>query len=102
MVDRHANQPPLGGRYGWVAAAALLGLAPYIVLTTASPLLQQVVAKGTHVTMVQGQLAEALSNAGYAFGAVLASWLVQHFRQRMLFLLTESGRARFGHAGAAR
>jgi MFS family permease len=41
--------------------------------------------------MVQGQLAEALSNAGYAFGAVLASWLVQHFRQRLLFLLTESG-----------
>jgi MFS family permease len=91
MVDRHAEQPPLGGRYSWVVVAALLGLAPYIVLTTASPLLQQVVAAGTHVTMVQGQLAEALSNAGYAFGAVLASWLVQHYRQRMLFLLTEAG-----------
>jgi MFS family permease len=91
MVDRHAEQPPLGGRYGLVVVAALLGLAPYIVLTTASPLLQQVVASGTHMSMVQGQLAEALSNAGYAFGAVLASWLVQHYRQRMLFLLTESG-----------
>jgi MFS family permease len=91
MVDRHVEQPPLGGRYGWVVVAALLGLAPYIVLTTASPLLQNVVATGAHLSTVQGQLAEALSNAGYAFGAVLASWLVQHYRQRILFLITESG-----------
>jgi MFS family permease len=91
MVDRHAAQPPLARHYWWVVAVALLGLAPYIVLTTASPLLAQVIAAGAHLSLVQGQLAEALSNAGYAFGAVLASWLVQHYRQRVLFLVTEAG-----------
>jgi len=89
MADKHAAQPPLGGRYRWVVTVALLGLAPYIVLTTSSPLLQQVVAKSTHMSTLQGQLAEALSNAGYAFGAVVASYLVQRFRQRLLFLMTE-------------
>jgi predicted MFS family arabinose efflux permease len=90
VVDRHAAQPPFARHYWWVVVVALLGLAPYIVLTTSSPLLQQSVASGTHSSMLQGQLAEALSNAGYAFGAVLASWLVQRFRQRILFLGTET------------
>lgn len=89
MSDRHAAQPPLAGRYWPVLAVALLALAPNIVLTAAYPLMRAPLSEAVGLGGTLAQTAEALSNAGYAFGAVLAAWLVQRFRQRPLFLLTE-------------
>lgn len=76
----------LMGRYGPAVAIALLGLAPNIVLTTATTALSPVIVADLHTTKVFVQLAEGLSNAGYAVGAVLAAYLGQRFLQRRLFL----------------
>lgn len=77
---------PLMGRYGPAVAIALLGLAPNIVLTTATTALSPVIVADLHTTTVLVRLAEGLSNAGYAVGAVLAAYLGQKFLQRRLFL----------------
>jgi MFS family permease len=79
-------EPPLNARYGWIVAVALLALAPNIVLTTAFPLLQKPLAAQLHMSKLFTQEAEGLSNAGYAFGAVLGAFLTQRFRQRPLFI----------------
>lgn len=69
---------------------ALIALCPNIALTTALPLDQKTVQASLHATMFGTQLAEGLSNAGYALGAVIAAFLVLRFKQRLLFLVTES------------
>lgn len=91
MSDQHAKQPPLTGHYLPTAVVSVLALSPYILLSTAGPYLQKSLTSGSlHVSPTTLQVADGLSNAGYAFGAVLAAWLVQRFRQRPLFLLTET------------
>lgn len=89
-MDRHVRQPPLANRYAPTAAVALLALCPNIVLTTAVPLLQQTLTGALSTSLLAVQTGEGLSNAGYAFGAVLAAFLVLRFKQRVLFLVTES------------
>lgn len=83
--------PPLAGRYWPAAALALLALCPNIVLTTAVPLLQHSLHGSLRLSGLGVSTAEGLSNAGYALGAVIAAFLVQRFRQRMLFLVVEGG-----------
>jgi MFS family permease len=91
MTDRHARQPPLAGHYAPTVAVAVLALAPNIVLSTAGGYLQKSLTSGSlHVSPTVLQVTDGLSNAGYAFGAVLAAWLVQRLRQRPLFLVTEA------------
>lgn len=74
------------GRYGSAVAIALLGLAPNIVLTTAFSFLTPVLVTDLRTSRLVLQLAEGMSNAGYALGAVVAAFLGQHFVQRRLFL----------------
>ena len=74
------------GRYAPAVAIALLGLAPNIVLTTAFTQLSPVLVRDLHTSTLAVQLAEGLSNAGYAVGAVIAAQLGQRFVQRRLFL----------------
>ena len=70
---------------------SVLALAPNIVLSTAAGYLTKSLMTGSlHASQTLLQVTDGLSNAGYAFGAVLASWLVQRFRQRPLFLMTEA------------
>ena len=80
----------LRGRYGPAVAIALLGLSPNIVLTTAFSPLTPVVVHDLQTSELALQLAEGMSNAGYAFGAVLAAALAQRLVQRRLFLVYES------------
>ena len=80
----------LQGRYGLAVALALLGLCPEIVLSTAGLPLTTLVAHDLGSSPVALQLANGLSNAGYAFGAVLAAQLAQRFVQRRLFLAYEA------------
>jgi MFS family permease len=74
------------GRYGPAVLIALLGLVPNIVLTTAFTPLADVLTKALHTSPLVLELAEGMSNAGYAVGAVLAAYLGQRFLQRRLFL----------------
>lgn len=83
-------EPPLHAGYGWIVAVALLALAPNIVLTTAYSLLQKPIAADLHVSKLLAQQSEGISNACYAFGAVLGAFLTQRFRQRPLFLSVEA------------
>ncbi|SDY30605.1 Major Facilitator Superfamily protein [Modestobacter sp. DSM 44400] len=80
------GKSPLMGRYGPAVAIALLGLAPNIVLTTAFSFLTPVLVRDLHTSPMVLQLAEGMSNAGYALGAVVAAFLGQHVVQRKLFL----------------
>jgi MFS family permease len=83
--------PSPRGRYGPAVLIALLGLVPDIVLTTAAAPLQPVLMKDLHAGRLGLQLAEGMSNAGYAVGAVVAAYLGQRFVQRRLFLGYEAG-----------
>jgi len=83
-------EPPLNARYGWIVTVALLALAPNIVLTTAFTLLQKPIAHDLHLSKLAIQESEGISNACYAFGAVLGAFLTQRFRQRPLFLNVEA------------
>ena len=85
-----SGSPPLADRYGAGVAIALLGLCPYIVLTTASLPLQPVLEKDLHTSAQTLQLAGGMSNAGYALGAVIAAMLAQRIVSRHLFLAYEA------------
>jgi MFS family permease len=74
------------GRYGLAVMLALLGLCPEIVISTAALPLDKVVAGDLGSSPLQLQLTNGLSNAGYAFGAVLAAQLAQRYVARHLFL----------------
>jgi len=76
----------LRGRYPLVAAIALLGLCPYVVLSTVLLPLQQVLAAQLHASPTALQLAAGMSNAAYAVGAVSAAQAAQRLGQRRLFL----------------
>jgi MFS family permease len=80
----------LNARYGWIVTVAILALAPNIVLTTAFTLLQKTIASDLHMSKLLLQESEGISNAGYAFGAVLGAFFTQRFRQRPLFLNVEA------------
>jgi MFS family permease len=69
---------------------ALLGLCPFIVLTTAFSLLSQDVVADLHTTMFYAQLSDGFGNAAYAFGAVTAADLVLRLPQRWLFIGCEA------------
>ncbi|QIG42810.1 MFS transporter [Nocardioides anomalus] len=76
-------------RAGYPLAVALvvLGLCPYVVVTTAFAPLADLVARDLHASAQAVQLAGGLGNAAYAVGAVVAAQLGQRFVQRRLFLV---------------
>jgi MFS family permease len=84
------DAPPLVDTYPSAVALALIGLCPFIVLSTATTLLQSESLKTLHTTTGSLQLSDALANAGYAFGAVLAAGLISRFRLRDLFPICEA------------
>jgi MFS family permease len=80
---------PPSGRAGYLLAicVVVLGLCPYVVVTTAFQPLSDLVAGDLGASSTAVQLAAGLGNAGYAVGAVLAAQLGQRFTQRRLYLL---------------
>ncbi|HVV24034.1 MAG TPA: MFS transporter [Pseudonocardiaceae bacterium] len=89
--DNDRARAPLAGHYPFAVLLALLALCPYLVLSTASPLLNSQFVHDLHTTMFGTRLADGLANAGYAFGAVAAADLIQRFSGRTLFLACEIG-----------
>lgn len=78
---------PLEDRYWTTVAVVIAVLAPYIVVTTAFFLVAKQQAADLHASPTALQISEGLSNAGYAFGALLGGDLIQRFRQRRLFFV---------------
>jgi MFS family permease len=77
---------PLEESYWTTVAVVVCALAPDIVATAAHFLLVPAQLADLHTSRTTIELGEGLSNAGYAFGALLAGDLIQRFRQRRLFL----------------
>ncbi|HET6877468.1 MAG TPA: MFS transporter [Jatrophihabitans sp.] len=68
---------------------ALLALSPFIVVSTAGQLIQPQLLASLHTSTFGIELTNALANAGYAFGAVLAADLIQRLPARRLYLACE-------------
>jgi MFS family permease len=81
----------LVGNYPAAVSLVLLALCPFIVLSTASLFITQQVTLDLHTSTFGVQLAEGLSNAGYAFGAVAAADLIQRLPSWRLYVVTEAG-----------
>jgi MFS family permease len=87
---RLASAAPLAGRYAPAVALALLALCPFIVLTTAVTLVQQLVVEDLDTSRLGFQVSAGLANALYAFGAVAAADLVKRVSARWVFLACEA------------
>lgn len=81
---------PFEGHYGVSLIVAIVALSPFIVVSTAYVMF----ARQVQADLGMGRLATGLiagfAIAGYAFGALTGGDLIQRFRQRHLFLLSEA------------
>ncbi|MFE4646526.1 MFS transporter [Streptomyces sp. NPDC056730] len=87
---RPFSRIPLAGRYPAAVALSLLALSPYLILTTATALAEPRIMGDVGATAFELQLASGMSNAAYAFGAVLAADLVQRVARRRIYLIAET------------
>lgn len=85
------SNPPFAGSYPAAVSLVLLALCPFIVLATVSLFITQQVSLDLHTSTFGVQLAEGLSNAGYALGAVVAADLIQRLPMWRLYVVTEAG-----------
>ncbi len=81
---------PLKGSYAATLAVVLLALSPDIVVTTSYHFLVPGLTGDLGTGKTTLRVAEGLSNAGYALGAILGGDLTQRFRQRHLVLSAET------------
>lgn len=86
---RIRSSAPYAGNYPATVAMVLLALCPFIVLSTATLLLDTQLEHDLHTSRFGTELAAALGNAGYCFGAVAAADLIQRLSKRTLFLWAE-------------
>jgi MFS family permease len=77
---------PLAGRWSTALAMALLGLAPFVVLSTAGFPVADLQARELGTGSTGLQLAGGLANAAYALGVVVAADVVQRVPARRLYL----------------
>lgn len=78
------------GRYDLTLGVALVALAPFIIVSTASLMFERQVQAELHAGKLAMQLISGFSIAGYAFGALLGGDLIQRFFQRRLFLFCQA------------
>ena len=76
--------------YALAVALSLLALSPFIVLTTATEAVTELIGASLHASTTTLSVTSAFSTAGYALGAVVAADLAQRFVQRRLFLAYEA------------
>lgn len=74
--------PPLNGKYWFAVALVLLALVPDLILSTALSLLSRSIALELKADPSLISIGASFSNAGWAFGAVVAADLFQRFGQR--------------------
>jgi MFS family permease len=80
---------PLEGSYGVSLAIAIPALVPFIIVSTAILLYYKEVMAAIGTGRTGSEIAIGLSEAGYAFGALLGGDLAQRFPQRPAFLACE-------------
>ena len=80
----------MDARYLGTCAIGLLGLAPYVVLSTAFVPLQKAVMASLGAGSLGFALAEGFASGAYAVGAVTAAQFALRRRQREIFLLCEA------------
>lgn len=90
MSASFSENPPLTGHYWPTLAVVLLALCPHIIVTTAYHFLIPAMATDLDGAQRTLKVAQGLSNAGYACGAVIAGFLMQRCPQRSAFLVSES------------
>ncbi|MGN6255925.1 MAG: MFS transporter [Solirubrobacterales bacterium] len=78
---------PLADSYWAAVALVLMALTPFLVLSSALFPLQEAVEKGTGLGESGFQLTNAMADAGYCFGTVLAVQLLQRLPARRFLLL---------------
>jgi hypothetical protein len=88
-MSSQRKHAPLEGRYWLTVAFVLLALVPDLILSTATPMLQQSLAHLLYAPPATIALADTFSNAGWEFGAVLASFLALRFASYKMYLLYE-------------
>lgn len=84
------QNPPLQGKYAPTVAFVLLALCPDLFFSTAMPLIRPSISQQLHASPNVLQIGETFSDAGWAFGAVLASDLAQRFHNYRLNLIYEA------------
>lgn len=87
---RQPDDAPLVGNYPLTVLFVILALCPDLFLSTAMPLLRTQVGAQLHTTALALGLAATFSNAGWAFGAVLAADLAMRFPNWKLNAIYES------------
>ncbi|MCW2645179.1 MAG: hypothetical protein JWP07_1288 [Pseudonocardiales bacterium] len=90
LLAKAGTRTPLAGSYPAAVAMALVALCPFIVLSTASLLITQL-SVDLHTSVFGTQLAEGLSDAGYAFGAVVGADLIQRLPTWRVYVGAEAG-----------
>ena len=86
VVTRTLRTTPLAGRWPTAVAMALLGLGPFVVLSTASLPLTPALAPELGASSSGLQVANGLANAAYALCVVVAADLIQRVPSRRLYL----------------
>jgi MFS family permease len=81
---------PLEGSYWTTFAIVMIALCPNIVVTTAWTLITKPIGHSLSLGPTGLEVTEGLSNAGYAFGALIGGDLTQRYRQRPLHLAFQS------------
>lgn len=81
---------PFEGHYGPSLAVAIVALSPFIVVSTAYVMFARQVQAELGMGKLATELIAGFAIAGYAFGAFTGGDLIQRFRQRHLFLLSEA------------
>lgn len=81
---------PLADSYWAAVALVLMALTPFLVLSSATFPLQEVLGKGTGLSESAFELTSGMANAAYCFGTVLAVQLLQRLPARRLLLLFAS------------
>ncbi|MGH2485530.1 MAG: MFS transporter, partial [Ktedonobacterales bacterium] len=77
--QQNQKDAPFAGHYWPTVVFVLVALCPDLFLSTSASLLRQPISQSLHASLTTLGLGETFSNAGWAFGAVLAAFLAQRF-----------------------
>jgi predicted MFS family arabinose efflux permease len=83
-------KPPLSDSYALTVTVVLLAMCPNLITSTTFGLVQRDIVAALHTTRPALGLAPTFSNAGFAFGVVVAAQLAQRFPAHRLCLAFEA------------
>jgi MFS family permease len=81
---------PLADNYWAAVALVLTALTPFLVLTSASSALSELIGKGVGLSPAGTEMTTAMANAAYCFGTVAAVQMTQRLPARRMLVLYSS------------